>query len=118
MDNLRYAPIITHEPIQKESVFKAVVESNPVAWYCLLNSTPTAILDDLWVLPAFMGLGIGRTLFEHAISQAGTAQAIELDADPNAVPFYQRMGCVVIGETLTEWNRYVPRMRYLIPIKQ
>lgn len=111
-------PIITTESIAADIVFKACTESSVMGWYRLLLYSAPAILEDLWVLPAFMGKGIGRRLFEHAVDQAGRngAQNIELDADPNAVPFYERMGCRVIGETPSEWGRVIPRMRYNLTI--
>ncbi|MBO9334342.1 MAG: GNAT family N-acetyltransferase [Roseiflexus sp.] len=46
-------------------------------------------MEDLWVLPDYIGKDIGRKLFEHAIKQAQLSGAdhLELDADPNATPF-------------------------------
>jgi hypothetical protein len=38
--------------------------------------------------------------------------SFELDADPHAVAFYERMGCRVVGQSWTGWGRFVPRMRY------
>jgi GNAT superfamily N-acetyltransferase len=113
MDQFRSSPIVTAESIGVDVVYKACVEEEEVGWYRLLPQVPIAILEDLWVLPTWMGRGIGRALWEHAAAQARSlgAQAVELEADPNAVPFYQRMGFQVIGQSLSEWGRYVPRMR-------
>jgi GNAT superfamily N-acetyltransferase len=112
-------PIITAESIAADVVYKARTELSVMGWYRLLPHSATAILEDLWVLPAFMGKGIGRALFEHAVAQARHfgVQNIELDADPNAAPFYERMGCRVIGESLSEWRRTIPRMRYDLTIQ-
>ena len=70
------------------------------------------VLEDLWVLPDYIGKDIGRKLFEHAIKQAQLSGAdhLELDADPNATPFYTRMGCHVVGERISEWVWAVPYM--------
>lgn len=110
-------PIITPKAIATDCVYKACSESVAVGWYRLIMSPPTAILDDLWVSPALIGKGIGRALFQHAVAQAQSfcVLAIELDADPNAAPFYTRMGCQMIGESWTEWGRTIPRMRYSLP---
>src|SRR5919108_5149242 len=62
--------IITPDSITADIVFKACAESSVMGWYRLLTPSKIAILEDLWVLPAFMGKGIGRALFEHAIGQA------------------------------------------------
>jgi GNAT superfamily N-acetyltransferase len=74
-----------------------------------------AEIEDLWVEPAAMGQGHGRRLFEHAreIAAAIGASAVELDADPNARGFYERMGMVHVGDTPSNLvpGRTLPRMR-------
>ncbi len=116
MSQLARSTIITPESIARDVVYKACLDEFTVGWYRLLPQAPIAILDDLWVLPEFVGKGIGRALFQHAVIQAQSlgALAIELDADPNALPFYERMGCSVIGQSLSEWGRYIPCMRYVL----
>lgn len=113
MESFAQSPIITPEAITQDVVYKACVEGAAAGWYRLLPENPVAILDDLWVLPAWIGRGIGGALFRHAKAQAEGLgrQAIELDADPNARLFYERMGFRTIGQSLTGWGRYVPRMR-------
>jgi hypothetical protein len=46
-------------------------------------------------------------------ARAGGASALELDADPNAVGFYERMGARQVGETPSSVvpGRSLPRMR-------
>jgi GNAT superfamily N-acetyltransferase len=114
MDQFSRASIITAESIGADVVYTASADEGVVGWYRLLPQLPTAILEDLWVLPAWIGQGIGRALWQHAAAQAQLlgARAVELEADPNAAPFYQRMGFRVVGQSLSEWGRYVPRMRY------
>ena len=74
-----------------------------------------AELEDMWVEPDAMGNGHGRQLFEHAvaIARARRATALELDADPNALGFYERMGMRRVGETASTLipGRSLPRMR-------
>jgi GNAT superfamily N-acetyltransferase len=108
--------IITPKVIVDDLVFKACVNGPAVGWYRLILKVFPALLEDLWVLPVFIGCGIGRALFLHAVDQArGNGMLVfELEADPHAVPFYQRMGCKVIGESLSEWGRKIPHMRYEI----
>jgi len=109
-------PIITSESINKDKVYLARVNSLIIGWYRLLIRLPAVVLEDLWVLPDYIGKGVGRNLFEHAIQQAklSGAQYLELEADPNAEPFYARMGCQRIGENISEWGRAIPRMRYYL----
>lgn len=106
-------PIITAAAIERDVVFVARSETTPIGWGRLLVEQTPAILEDLWVTPAWIGCGVGKLLLRYGIAicrERGIAQ-IELDADPNALGFYRRMGGVVIGERISEWNRPVPRVR-------
>lgn len=53
-----------------------------------------ADLDLLFVDPPAMGRGAGRALFKAscALARDGGARALTILADPNAAPFYERMG--------------------------
>ena len=64
-----------------------------------------------------MGRGIGRALFEHAIAQARISDAdlIQIEADPNAAGFYERMGAVRIGAStsvIEDQPRELPLLEY------
>ena len=61
----------------------------------------TAELSKLFVAPEAMGKGVGMLLWDWAIDQAKQADAgrLVLDADPQAEPFYLKMGAVVIGRS-------------------
>ena len=51
-------------------------------------------LDDLFVEPDSMGVGVGRMLVDDVVSRAAAAGASHVDviANPNAVGFYERLG--------------------------
>jgi GNAT superfamily N-acetyltransferase len=70
------------------------------------------VLDDLWIDPPFIGRGIGSLLFAHAVARARAlgAQTVRLEAEPNAVGFYERMGARVVGSTTGSWGRELPVM--------
>lgn len=114
MSQWAQTPIITPESIDKDKVYLTRVNSVIIGWYRLLIRLPTIVLEDLWVLPDYIGKGVGRNLFEHAVRQAklSGSQYLELEADPNAEPFYTRMGCRIIGESISEWGRAIPHMIY------
>jgi GNAT superfamily N-acetyltransferase len=86
----------------------------PIGYHRVIPGDP-AELEDLWVEPSAIGSGAGRRLFEHAvgIARASGAAALEVDADPHAVGFYERMGAVRIGETASALipGRTLPRLR-------
>jgi|GEM_PF-609054 len=114
------SPIISPMDIAHSPVYVAYNAQQAIGWYRLLIDRSPAILEDLWVMPSWIGRGIGRALFEHAIAycHAHGVTQMELDADPNAVGFYLRMGGRVIGERISEWQRLVPRIRFdLAPLR-
>jgi GNAT superfamily N-acetyltransferase len=78
-----------------------------------------AYLDDLFVEPAYMGRGVGKLLWGHAVAWAAAtgATAMVFGADPNARPFYEHLGAVVVGEIASTIisGRTTPRMRYDLP---
>jgi GNAT superfamily N-acetyltransferase len=89
--------IITHE------TYTAVVEGRTVGFYALGCTGDRLNLQHLWVLPEAMGQGIGRSLFAHALERARGLGfgLLEIESDPNADGFYQRMGARRIGTRVT-----------------
>ena len=69
-------------------------------------------LDDLFVEPDSMRLGVGRLLVADVASRTAAAGAscIDVTANPNAVAFYERVGFAVTGEVATLFGRGI-RMR-------
>lgn len=73
-------------------------------FYTILVADKAASIEHLWVLPKYMGQGIGKQLFRHAVQTARErgCETLQLDADPNAVGFYERMGMHKVGERHSE----------------
>ncbi len=73
-------------------------------------------LVHLFVDPVFIGQGIGRRLWRHAVDLARSmgATALVFDADPHARPFYEHLGAVVTGEHCSTVipGLTIPRLRY------
>lgn len=80
------------------------------------QSDGTVYLDHFFVDPDAIGRGVGAHLWRHAVEWAVAqgASALELSADPNARPFYERMGAVVVGWEASSIvpGRRLPQMRY------
>lgn len=91
---------ISGEYISANETWVAVLAGQPVAWYSLKEADGDLWLDNLWVLPDCMGAGVGRALFQHALGRGRSRRAnlLKIEADPNAEPFYLRMGARRIGE--------------------
>ena len=60
----------------------------------MLPEGETSDLDAMFVDPPAIGSGTGRALFEAAVAMARRqgAKRMTILADPNAAPFYERMG--------------------------
>ena len=97
-----WSPQLTYDTdyfVQNES-WTAEMDHDTVAFYTLLEKDDTAWLENLWVMPELIGKGIGKELFLHAVDLARRrgSTLLQLEADPNAAGFYEKMGIHKIGE--------------------
>jgi GNAT superfamily N-acetyltransferase len=108
---------ITPDYIAGNEVYVARVGDAIVGFYALMGSGAKLTLDHLWLSPAQIGAGLGRTLFAHAVATAKQlgATEIEIEAEPYAVGFYERMGATRVGENQYELDgqpRILPLLVY------
>ena len=101
-----WKPQLTFSPdyfMENES-WVAEVAGVPVAFYTLQERNGNAWIENLWVLPEFVGKGLGKRLFSHASSRSLSVGylILQLEADPNAVGFYEKMGMHKISERYHE----------------
>ena len=71
----------------------------PVGYYRLTLHGDVAEIEELFLEPEWIGHGIGRRLFEHAVGSArrrGCAR-LEWETDADAAGFYRAMGGREIG---------------------
>ena len=116
-----WTPQLTYDAdyfVQNES-WAAELDQGPVAFYTLLEKNGTAWLENLWVTPERIGKGIGRELFLHAVDLArGRGYTLlQLEADPNAAGFYEKMGMHKIGERKSDVDgqpRALPIMEMML----
>lgn len=86
---------VTRDYIAAHSVWAAADYSDhPIAFAALERSPAGDALEHLWVLPACMGMGIGRRLFQRVASES---PAFTFTSDPHADAFYYHMGARKIG---------------------
>ena len=105
---------ITPEFILDNEVYAAIVSDEIVGFYALLLNCNKLALEHMWVAPAHIGTGLGTKLFSHAVEKAISLNAsfIEIDADPHAEGFYERMGAQRVGEISADiegQTRVLPR---------
>jgi ribosomal protein S18 acetylase RimI-like enzyme len=106
---------ITKEYIESNFIYKLVQENKVIGYYSYLNTEISIIkLDNLFVLSDYIGKGFGNHLMQDFLNRIKEHQDIKkilLDADPNAVKFYQKYGFTIIGYLETSIkNRFLPIM--------
>jgi GNAT superfamily N-acetyltransferase len=95
-----WRPILTLDPesLTKHPAYVAHVNEQFIGFYQLALGG-LAELKHLWVLPQWMGQEVGKQLFLHAcgVGREHGLESFGIQADPNALGFYQKMGAVLVG---------------------
>jgi len=107
---------ITKEYIQTNFAYKLIKENQVIGYYSYFNAETYIVkLDNLFVLPEYIGKGFGNYLmddFLNRIKDDRDIKKVTLAADPNAEKFYQRFGFETIGQLETSIkNRFLPIMK-------
>jgi GNAT superfamily N-acetyltransferase len=81
-----------------------------IGWLALVDHGDVCELDHLWIEPERIGQGVGSQLFRFAVERARAlgASRLELESEPNAVGFYEKLGATRVGETVGSWGRPLP----------
>jgi N-acetylglutamate synthase-like GNAT family acetyltransferase len=101
--------------IQEMMVYKFISDDKTVGFYILSQPEEQSIeLEFLFVLPTFIGKGVGSQLINHAfqkVKDLNCKQVIVL-ADPNAVSFYEAKGFTIIDRKESSIaGRFLPLMK-------
>jgi GNAT superfamily N-acetyltransferase len=92
---------LSAQDLARDEAWVVERDGNPVGYYRLTLHGDLAEIEEFFVEPEWIGHGIGRTLFEHAVTSArrigGTG--LEWETDSNAAGFYLAMGGRSIGST-------------------
>lgn len=85
---------VTEKDLRESETVVAEVAGEIAGFVRIKVASIDAFMTDLFVEPELFGKGIGRELFRAAVAIARGAGAttLALHADPNAEPFYARMG--------------------------
>jgi len=106
------------EYFEANESWAAVLEGTPIAFYTWQDRNGIAWIENLWVLAEHIGMGVGKQLFLHALELARRRghEIMQLESDPNARGFYEKMGMRKIGEHPAEVDGQ-PRMIPVMEIK-
>jgi len=101
-----WSPILTVSPefFEENDTYVILKDEKVIGFYTIVVEGKKASLEHLWVLPDYMGRGIGAKLFKHALSRCRElgVHILEIESDPNAQGFYERMGAKKVGEAIGE----------------
>ena len=90
-----HADTVTREYVAGHLVFAAMEGARLVGFYAVEEDGPRWTLRHLWVAPEWARRGRGRWMFTDAARRARRAHAevLRLVPEPDAEPFFLRMGC-------------------------
>jgi GNAT superfamily N-acetyltransferase len=119
LDACRADLALTEAEITDAPVYLHEGESGPDGYYRLVAlDEEVAELDALFVDAVAIGTGVGRALWQHAVSLAremGFGDLV-IQSDPNAEGFYRAMGAERIGasESTVMRGRTLPLLRFAL----
>lgn len=97
-----WIPQLTFGPayLEENESWAAELDGTVIAFYTLQERAGNAWLENIWVLPEYIGQGVGKELFIRALSRSRELgwTILRLVAEPNAVGFYEKMGMWKVGE--------------------
>jgi GNAT superfamily N-acetyltransferase len=109
---------ISPEEIQRNYFCVAQLGGQSAGFVSVSSAGSDAEMEHLWVLPEFIGAGIGRRLLKQALdwcSSHGMA-SLKVVADPNALGFYLAEGGKSIGrQASVPAPRELPVVQFSIP---
>ena len=115
-----WSPLLTITPefIDTHETYVAWRDERPAGFCAIALEDKNASVEHLWVLPDYMGKGVGSELFKYMLSRCKELGmcTLEIESDPNAQGFYERMGAKKVGEVVGEVDGQ-PRILPVLEIK-
>ena len=112
----KWSAFLTVTPlyIDTNGVYKLIIKNNTIGYYSFLyKDEKTVKLDNLFVLPEYIGKGFGKILMKHFLLEIDKTivNKIILNSEPNAEQFYAKLGFVKTGQIETSIkDRFMPIM--------
>jgi GNAT superfamily N-acetyltransferase len=111
MERARQDLVVTSEYLAANECWVADHDGQVVGWFSLVDLPGSLLLDNFFLLPGHIGSGLGRQMWEQALTRAAErgADRLTLESDPNAAGFYERMGARRTGSvTAPSTGRKLP----------
>ena len=112
---------VTPAYVAAHHVYVAVADADIVGSAALEEHAERWALGHFWIRPKWIGRGVGRRLFRHAVAEVQSVRPapIYVESDPYAEGFYLRMGARRVGERPAQMDdtpRSLPCMLYEPPV--
>lgn len=105
---------VAEEYIETKSIFKLIVDNEIIGYYSYFQETEKTIkLDNLFILPKFIGKGFGKVLMQDFFKRLknSTTEKVTLNSEPNSEKFYLKLGFITVNHIKTSIkNRVMPVM--------
>lgn len=109
---------ITSIYIEENETYKLVLNEKVIGYYSFFaTESETVKLDNIFVLPDFIGKGFGKALMEHFFEKCRKLnfRKIILDSEPNAENFYKQFGFKTVDRLQSSIkDRFLPIMEISI----
>lgn len=109
---------ISPEYITANDTYKLRLQEKIIGYYSVIKvEKETLKLDNIFVLPEYIGKGYGKILMRDCISKAKSEgfKKIILDAEPKAEGFYKKIGFETINQLQSSIaERFLPQMKLSI----
>lgn len=114
MDACRAELTVSETDIDEFEIWVAARNNQIVGMLDIRFENDRGILEALFIDPNIKGAGIGRLLFEKCAQRCREegVRVIEVDSDPEAQAFYEKMGMIKTGEIPSGSiaGRFLPRL--------
>jgi N-acetylglutamate synthase-like GNAT family acetyltransferase len=105
---------ITKTYIEVNDVYKLVKDDLIIGYYSYFNLSKDLVkLDNLFLLPNFIGTGLGKMLINDFFERINNSEIkkIVLESEPKVEKFYEKFGFNTVAQQKTSLkNRYLPIM--------
>jgi len=100
MSNWQHDQSLTRAYLETHLVLVAEADQQLCGFFALLIEDNEAELEHFWIEPAYIGGGLGKTLFQKlrdTLKHKGIKH-FKVVVEPNAEGFYLKMGGKIVGE--------------------
>ncbi|TJX68094.1 GNAT family N-acetyltransferase [Soehngenia saccharolytica] len=118
LDTFRAVYKVSEDYIINNPTFVLEEDDKAIGFYSIIENSEGVVLEYFYIDPSYIRKGYGRILWDHLIEFCKNRGILEFDfvASNEAVPFYEKMGAIKVGETksLVESDRRVNKLKMVI----